>query len=491
MAESTSQRARAGRALSSQGGDGGGGAVLLAACLLALVRFWRLGRWSLWIDEAYTWADLRRNLDAGQIFNPLGYRAIGAAVELLGGVPDELALRFLPALCGVLCVPLTYWAFRPCVGARRAAWAALFVSASAWHVYWSQSARFYTFAQATSLLGCGLALRGLWCGTGPRAGVVLAVAGALLAGAAAGFHPTAGTLLPAMVGALWLVIALEPSVRARLRPAALLLLMLLLVAAALGLSRLQEALHQHVVQKPVTGWLAGEAHLINTAGYFFTPVLLAGALVGTWSALRRREAFFLFVAATCALTFAIVMAVAARAQMTAQYTFALLPWVAVLATAPLCAGRADPQRRPLELGLCALLLLPALANCGLYFTLRQGERPRWREAYEYVAARRRGADLVLGMAAPIGEFYLGGAAGDLRRPRVVSPLAEWFPEGPRRWTRHERRIWVVVRPQWIDGFREADRARLREWLRWECRLVERFGVEMEGRELDVMVYLRE
>ncbi|HJP00161.1 MAG TPA: glycosyltransferase family 39 protein [Planctomycetota bacterium] len=473
---------------SGQAWKAGAGPFLWLAGLLSLTRLLRLGEWGLWIDEAYTWADLHHALDSDQIFNPWGYRAIGAMVALLGGEPSEGALRLAPCLVGIACVPLTWWAFRPVLGSRRAAFAALLVATSAWHVYWSQSARFYTLAQAVSLLGVGLFLRGSWQRQGPAGGRILTAAGigvVLLAGA---LHPSAALLAGPLVGvAFW-----RRAGGSRPWPRGVLAVSLALGALLVLLAgpRAFEALANHASQKPVEHWGGGVAHLLLTCGYFFTPPLLAGAAGGAWSGLRRREPFIGFALAVVVLSAALVTALATQVVMSAQYAFVLLPWAAVLASALLAPLARDDFRRR-DLAFAALLLLPALANMALYFVVREGERPAWRAAYEFVDAQRRTGDLVLGMAAPVGEFYLGGANADLRHPETVSTLSEWFPDGPRRWTRHARRIWVVVRPQWFDGLRERDAERIEAWLRSECRLVRRFAVDMEGRDLDVHVYLRE
>ena len=111
---------------------GGRGAlcILLLASLVGLVRFWKLGEWSLWIDEAYTFADATFEDRQDQIWNPIGYWLIRWTVGLVGGRADEFSLRLLPAVVGWLCVPLSWWAFRRQVGDRRAALVALLVATS-------------------------------------------------------------------------------------------------------------------------------------------------------------------------------------------------------------------------------------------------------------------------------------------------------------------------------------------------------------------------
>ncbi|MDP6538873.1 MAG: hypothetical protein QF410_04930 [Planctomycetota bacterium] len=473
---------------SGQSWRAGAGPFLWLAALLAPLRLWRLGEWGLWIDEAYTWADLHHAFSSEGIFNPWGYRLIGAVVALAGGEPSEFSLRLAPCLAGIACVPLTWWAFRPVVGTRRAAFAALLVASSAWLVYWSQSARFYTFALGVSLAGAGLFLRGEWRSAGPAGGRVLAAAGLGTVCLAGAFHPSA-LLLAGPLAAAALVRRARASQtigRAALALTALLVAVALLLAGPWA----SDALAHHASQKGIDRPLAGLSHLLLTCGYFFTPVLLAGAFAGAWSGLRRGESFLGFALAVVSLGAVSAALLSTRMVISAQYVLALLPWAAVLASG-LLSPSATADRRVRDRAVAVLLVLPAVANLALYALVREGERPAWRDAYEYVDARRRPGDLVLGMAAPVGEFTLGGANVDLRHPETVATLSDWFPDAPRRWTRHARRIWVVVRPQWFGGFRERDRDRIQAWLRAECRLVRRFAVDMEGRDLDVHVYLRE
>src|SRR6188768_1048461 len=91
------------------------------ALALGLLRFFRLGDWSLWIDEAYTLNDSRDVLAGlARPGNPLGYWAAGWTMRLLGD-QGEFALRLSSALAGWLAIPLTFWAFLPFAGRRRAA----------------------------------------------------------------------------------------------------------------------------------------------------------------------------------------------------------------------------------------------------------------------------------------------------------------------------------------------------------------------------------
>jgi hypothetical protein len=142
-------------------------------------------------------------------------------------------------------------------------------------------------------------------------------------------------------------------------------------------------------------------------------------------------------------------------------------------------------------GFAALLVLPALADTALYFSVRHGERPRWREAYGFVGAQREPNDLVLGMSAPVGEYYLAPGKTNLRDPRIVGWLDEFHAHVPDEWTALGRRTWFVVRPEYLKTWRPDDLARFRALLREECRLMQNYPVAVEGRDLSVEVWLRE
>ena len=462
--------------------------ILGAALVVGLVRFVRLGAFGLWLDEALTWADYHHALD-GQISNPLGYLLVGWTTELLGGVPTEPALRLLPALFGWLCVPLTYWAFRSAAGRERAAVAALLVAVAMWHVFWSQSARFYTFAQATTLVGAGLWLRALM-----RGSTVRAVAGLLVVGAAVLFHPTSAFLLVGLVVAPFVPRILG----ARLGPASeRVALHIGLIALLCGLAALPWGwnwVRFHAAQKP----LADPAHLVLTAAYHFTPLLLAAGLLGSLLAIRRLRATehepedrFVVVAAGVALVaFGVALGLSLMAQMTAQYVFVLLPWVALLAGS-LAVRLADAARGArVSIAVTLLLAAPALAETGLLMTQGYGGRARWREAYEFVAEARRPGELLVGHASKLGELYLGQGRTDLRNPVRVSMLNYYFTQAPRHWNRHERGIWFVYRPQWLAELLPEDQIVVERFLREECRLIKRFPVNSEGRELDLEIYHR-
>jgi len=465
--------------------------LLAAALLLGLVRFVRLSEWSLWIDEALTWADAHHGIEGGEISNPIGYWLIQGTVRLLGGIPTEASLRILPAIAGWSSILVTYLAFRGAFGARRAAAASLLVAVSSWHLYWSQTARFYTLAQLVGLLGAWALLSGLLRGRTPLAlvGLCVAAAGSLL-------HPSAALILPAFALLPVILQRARRPLSASSRRAAYILAGVAIVGALLGIGWVWRTWSNYANQKGQDSFdasLASIGHFAKTTGFFLTPLLGTAVLFGAWTALRTRRAPELFALGVVASGIVLALGMSALVRVSAQYVFVLFPWIALMAVLPLGTGVAGALGRRGELAYLALLALPSLVNQGLYLTVRRGERPAWREAFQHVANHRAEGDQIFGMEAPVGEFYLAPWNKDLRRPTALTWL-EYFHALARvseHWARKGRRAWYVVNPEQFAGWDPRDAEEFQRFLREECRLDKVWPLYVESRDLSVWVYRRD
>jgi hypothetical protein len=263
-------------------------------------------------------------------------------------------------------------------------------------------------------------------------------------------------------------------------------------ALAAGLASLPWALdvwRGYSSQKQEIAGLAGLAHFLKSTGFFLTPLLGVAALLGLLGARAAHDREHLWAGAVCALGVGAVALLGLTAQVTAQYVFVFLPFAALLAAWPLEAAWLG-ARRGLRLAWCVLLVAPALAECALYLAAREGERPRWREAYAYVWNRRDEHDLVLGMQAGLGDFYVDPGFTDARYPRQVVWADRTNHLTVLGAARQPRAVWVVVRPDFFHKWPAARRAPVEAFLREECRLMRRFDVPLEGRDLDLEVYYR-
>lgn len=461
------------------------------ALVIGLTRFLRLGEWSLWLDEALTLADSLQS-DALTLKNPLGYELFRLFFGALEDRPTEFELRLLPAILGWIGIPLTYWAFAPFAGRRVAAGAALLLAASSWHAYWSQMARFYTLTQDLSLLGSGLVLRGLW-----RDSFVRVLVGLGVAGSACLAHYSGAFPMPALIALPFCLRLFGVQVPGSGSRTGRLLIAVGAVGALAASTRLYEVWR---VWNAIHG-AGSPAHFVLTTGFFITPLLGTGVVVGAIYALSRRRPFELFALGVVATVLLEGVVAAFFVRVSAQYVFVFLPWVALVAALPLGWMRARTTEQklaswsssgtPLTLAYLALLLLPALTTLGLYLTARQGERPMWRQAYRFVALNKQPDDLILGMDAPVGEYYLSPGAVDLRNQTQLAYLDSFRSQLPDDWARFDRRVWFVLNLEQLEDWDPAQSSRFRATLAKSCRLVAFFPLIVESRDLSVYVFLRD
>jgi len=172
-------------------------AVILAGLIvLALaLRAFRLGDWNFEATEMFT---LRDSNDP-RLSNPrpliyfLNYFLIRTWMPL-----DELGLRIMPALFGVLGVPALYLMGRRLVGTRAGLFAALLLTFASFHVYYSQFARYWSLV----FLLCAIYPYAIYLGIRARnrRALILGVATGVLAILA---HPVSALLVGGI--GLWVV----------------------------------------------------------------------------------------------------------------------------------------------------------------------------------------------------------------------------------------------------------------------------------------------
>ena len=122
--------------------------ILIGLTLVgALLRFYNLAGNSLWLDEAATLSFARQSLIgiwesiAGGEFNPPLFYWLEHAMLVFG--ESEFVLRFLPALSGVLTIPVVYYIGTEFRDKNVGLIAAALLTFSPFHIFYSQEARAY------------------------------------------------------------------------------------------------------------------------------------------------------------------------------------------------------------------------------------------------------------------------------------------------------------------------------------------------------------
>jgi len=347
--------------------------------LSAVLRFATLRTQSIWFDEAATWDLVRRPFDEmlrqipdGESNPPLFYLLEWIWTRVLGD--GELGLRSLSALAGVLTVPVAYAIGRRAATARAGLGAGALVAVNPLLVWFSQEARSYALATLLS----AVALLAFVHSLEDRRGRVLAGWALAAALALATHYFTAFVLAPQAAWLLWR----HPHRRGALAAisavalAGLALLPLLIAQSGNPYDIAGTSLALRLVQVP-------KQFLLGYRGPLALPFGLLGALLvagGAWLLVRRtprptRDRALLLVAIGAVGVALPLLAALGGADYlnTRNLLPALIPLLAALGVA---YGASAPPRAGLTLlaGLCAISLAIVIAVA----SDAQYQRQDWR-----------------------------------------------------------------------------------------------------------------
>lgn len=403
-------------------------ALVVVLVLGTVVRVIHLGAWDMWTDEVQT----LRMAASGEFWfgpmyrtAPINFWLTGWAVDLLGA--DEVGLRAIPALAGIVTLLALYPMARRWVTDRAAVLATAVLALSFWHVAWSQTGRHFAL-QTLLVLG---ALHGflLYWKEGSRPGLGLAAAALL---AALFTHSSSGFY----VAALLVVVLVEASGRVRSAPdlasgiralwprpavAGLVLLGVLVVYLPIYLG-----VGTYILETR-TGWNP-PWNILGSVGFYVTPVVAAFAAGGALGLWGRDRALALTLVATAVVPVVLLAAASTMTIASAAYSLPSMVAVAVLAGAG-CDGllRAASGRRFLFLGACAVvagLFLSEGERLAEYHLFQNGLKPRWAEAARYVQERRAPGEAVWAAEGDVAAYYLGDEGvrwvGDYAGPEDAS-----------------------------------------------------------------------
>ncbi len=480
--------------------------ILTAITFLAgVLRLYKIDEWSFWIDEVHTLRDAVLNTSdefwaAPTSRYPIGFLLVRWFQPWLPGAAEG-SYRLIFAFFGIVSVPLLAVFARRMLGAGPALLAALLLALSPWHIYWSQSCRFYTVVLFFSLASMGAFRVGVERGHRGwlASGIVLAALAALT-------HPTAAMLFPTYCIYIWMLRSQYwVAWPERLNRGALLWIFVPLAigGVVLGVVVLR-AVGKYVEVK--TGDVSF-MHVVNTTFFFVrVPVILSalGGVLLLWHQSRRT---FLYLLLLLVVPAAAVGLMSLRTKMSAQYLFLCLPvWCALAAYgawevtqrlgedyAYAFRHRSRMAARAIVLGV---LVLDLATQDHLYYHYRHGDRPRWREAAAYIETHGSPNDIVASTNEPSMEWYLN-PSNPLRKrwdalgeKKVVEVVADWtlgrFDEWKAQADKHGFNVWVVLTEPVLDlNNPSKDRD---VWLRQNFHQVLRLENWTGPKDMTVLVY---
>lgn len=110
------------------------------------LRFYQLGRWSIWIEENHLMRDVQTYMESFSELlknpRPLYYLLVLPIFNIWGAT--LVGARAVAATVGVITLALVYFITQKSLGNRSALVATGLLALAPWHLFWSQNARFYT-----------------------------------------------------------------------------------------------------------------------------------------------------------------------------------------------------------------------------------------------------------------------------------------------------------------------------------------------------------
>jgi hypothetical protein len=440
---------------------------LLAAItvLAALLRLYKIGEWSFWIDEIYTinraqihFSDpalLLRNLPS-TLWLPIS--VILTEVFLNVFRVSEWSARLGSTLIGIVSIPILFFPVRKLVGASTALIFVLLLAISPWHLFWSQNARFYT----SLLLFYNLAAFVFFYAIEYDRPVYL-IFFYILFYFAVSERLIAVFIFPVILAywfALWLLrFDRPPGLRTRN--------ILLIIVPMLGLilfdafrfirtgsSIILDAIKDFssiIIDDPIRIFIL----IVYNIGI---PLVCMALLSGIYLIKEKnRLGLFLFISAV--LTSVSVAAVSLVAFVVDRYAFMTLPSWILLASFGVIEVYRKFRPRGFLLGIGALLLLIADASGVhlMYYQLNEGNRPEWRRAFEYVAEHAKEGDIIISPVPEVGSYYTNQdviSLGEIIPEQIENSEGRyWFVlDSENSWFHEDNKAWVEEHADLIDMF---------------------------------------
>ena len=438
--------------------------LLLITLFAAVLRFYKLGAWSFWIDEIYTINHAMSHFSRPELIlehippsrNWVPVSVILTAQVLNSWGVNEWNARLTSAIIGILTIPILYLPLSKIFGRQTALIAILLLAISPWHIFWSQNARFYT----ALMLIYSLALFTFHFGL-ERNRPHYFIAFYILFYLAMSERLIAVVLIPVIALYLLLLwrLPLEKPPGLNLRnililtaPVIVFLLYEIYLFAATGdfIFASDLELLAPPIDSPVR-------LLIVFALSIGSPLLCLAFFSGAELVQKKdRAGLFFFIAAILPpILFALITPFVFVVE---RYAFISLAfWIVLAASGIRTLFTVARQHRSLiALAVIFVLLADATGENLLYYQINHGNRLEWREAVGYVRERMEAGDIVVSTRAPLAGYYLGREVLEFQDlhpsdlEKIDAPI--WFVmDYPGIWHgRYDSRVWMEERSQLLQ-----------------------------------------
>jgi mannosyltransferase len=438
--------------------------LLLGVTLLAtLLRFYRLGEWSFWIDEIFTVLRaqtqfatieaIQQNIFPVRNWIPLSLIFTGGALNLLG--TNEWSARLVSAVIGILSIPVLYFPIKKMFGWSVGLLAVLLLSVSPWHIYWSQNARFFT----SLMLFYTLAIFAFFFGLEQdRLAYILLFT--FLTYLATSERLLALFIMPVVVGHLLLlkILPFEKPPGLRFRN----LLFFILPGIAIISIELYSYISSGTLQFFAYDWFFlyrsdDPLRLLSFIGFDISvPLMCFAFFSGVYLMFHKsRAGLLIFLGAVVPVVLLLLMNPFIFTKD--RYAFVTLPSWIILGAVGIRQIFSDTRGhgKILAVGLLFVVLADAAGLNLMYYHVNNGNRRDWKGAFAMVKQRSKQDDLYVSYWPELGQYYL--------KEEVIS----WEEIDPDTVLESAKRYWFVLDSETIYANKE-----MKTWVEQNARLID-------------------
>ena len=438
------------------------GLLIAITLLAALLRIYKLGEWSFWIDEVL-WVNFSANLsDFSFLRWPLSAILINLAVTIFG--INEWSARLSPALIGIATIPLLYFPLRKLFNPTTSLLACTFLAISPWHLYWSQNARFYT----ALLLIFNIALFAFYIGIEKNRAIFI-IGAMFLFFFAVNERQHILFLIPIVFSYIFFLLILRLNIPPGVRLRNFFLLAVPIAAYGLYDSSFLSFLYNPFFGPPNHG----PFRLLASVVYWVGIPLICLGIVSSLNIIFKKDRRGLIIVLGAWVPLILLLIISPLTFTVDRYVFISLPCWATLGALAIndLFSQAIPHNRVLLWGVLLILLIEPLGRDYLYFEQQSGARLDWKQAFEFVKMRKQEGDMVYTSWPELGEYYLDEDVLWINDFRKDSKLAN-------------KRVWFVIEESNTNGSLKTS-----EWLSENSRLMKIMSLSLPGKNLYIRISL--
>lgn len=448
--------------------------------IAALLRFYKLGEWSLWIDEIYTinraqihFSDPVRILQnlPKTLWLPISFIFANISLQVFG--VTEWSARLTSALLGIVSIPLLYIPVRKIAGVGTALIFVLLLALAPWHLFWSQNARFYSSLMLLYAVAAFLFYLAI-----EQDRPVLFIPFYLLFYLALSERLVAGFLFPTIflyVVSIWIFRFERP--RGLTQRNLVFFLIPIFVMIAFEVIR-----YLFTGSSLVTFFIADFGNkqvedpfrlLIAITYNISFPVFALGLFAGLYLLFKKdRLGLFLIISALLPVLLLMVMNMFMFTKD--RYVFTTLTFWLLLASIAIweLVKHTNGMGKFLALGLLVVLMSDAAGKNIQYYLVDHGNRRDWRAAFQIIKEKGQPEDVVVAWWPEFSPFYLG---------REILPTESVTPE---LILEAGQRSWFVIDSETVWG-----NVPIRVFLEENAQLIDVLYLRLPEDDFNIKIYL--